>query len=152
MADRASLSVVDLGGASLLSLFVEGGFVFGMELLFAPWGLGFLVGFRFAGGGCGAGLLLSQDGGGASFSFTWCASGWWLLSLPFFLKDADQAAGVEDGGQLDLAPFSLDGGGRRCRAQVQELEGAGRGPGRWATADGSLYFDSCQSQCAMGLL
>jgi len=60
--------------------------------LSAPWGLVFLVGFRFAGGGyrfrsvClgdsmagrrgfGAALLLSLDGGGASFSFLWCSTG-----------------------------------------------------------------------------
>ena len=38
------------------------------------------------------------------------------------------------------------------RAQIQELEEAGRGPGRWATADGFFNFDSSQIQRAMGLL
>ena len=100
---------------------------------------------------------MSLDGGGASFSFLWCATGWWALSLPFFLKDADQAAGVEDGGQLDLAPFSLDGGGRRWRVVVHELKSLGCSPGRWATADGyipslgmGVYFDSFKASARWG--
>ena len=61
-----------------------------------------------------------------------------MLLLPFFLKGADQTAGAVDGGRLDLAPFFLGGGSRRYQAQIQELEEAGHGPGRCATADG--YF------------
>ena len=75
-----------------------------------------------------------------------------MLILSFFFKDAGCAAGVADGGRLDLARSSLGGGGCQWRAQIQELEGLGRGPGRWATADGFFNFDSYQSLCAMGFL
>jgi len=85
------------GGQFLSSLLSGGGsFPRWWDLLFAPWGLVFLVGFRFAGGRClfrsvclgdsmagrrgfGAALLLSLDGGGASFSFLWCSTGWWPM-------------------------------------------------------------------------
>ena len=81
-----------------------------------------------------------------------------MLFLAFFFKDAGSAVGVADGGRLDLARSSLGGDGCRWRAQIQKLEGLGRGPGRWATTDdffnvdGFFNFDSYQSLCAMGLL
>ena len=59
---------------------------------------------------------------------------------------------MTDGGWLDPGRSSFGGGGRRWRAQIQELEEAGRRPGRWVTADGFFNFDSFQSQRAMGLL
>ena len=52
------------------------------------------------------------------------------------------AAGMADGGWLDLARSSFSDGGRQWRAQIQELEEAGHGPGRCATAEGFFYFDS----------
>jgi hypothetical protein len=82
-----------------------------------------------------------------------------MLLLPFFFTNAKVAVGVADGGRLDLARSPLGGAGRRWRAWIQELEKLGRGPGRWATADGSIpssrtgvYFDSSKSQRAMELL
>jgi len=48
--------------------------------------------------------------------------------------------------------FPRRDGDRHWRAQIQELEGAGRCPGRLATADDFFNFDSSQSQRAMGLL
>ena len=59
---------------------------------------------------------------------------------------------MADGGWLDSGRSSFGGGCRRWRAQIQELEEAGRSPGRWATADDFFNFDSFQSQRAMGLL
>ena len=82
-----------------------------------------------------------------------------MLLLPFWFKDAGCAAGVVDGGRLDLPRSSLSGGLRRWRAQIQEWDGSGRGPGRWATADvfipslvTGVYFGSFQSLWAMGLI
>jgi hypothetical protein len=82
-----------------------------------------------------------------------------MLLLPLFFTDAKVAVGVADGGRLDVARSPLGGAGRRWCAWIQELEELGRGPGRWATADGSIpssrtgvYFDSSQSQPAMELL
>ena len=82
-----------------------------------------------------------------------------MLLLPFWFKGAGCAAGVVDGGRLGLSRSSLSGGLRRWRAQIQEWDGLGRGPGRWATADGfisslvtSVYFGSFQSLWAMGLV
>jgi hypothetical protein len=70
---------------------------------------------------------------------------------------AEQCLGVVEVWRLDHARPSLDGCGRRRRALVQVLKNLGRGPGRWATADGSIpffetgvYFDSFQSHRAMG--
>jgi hypothetical protein len=56
------------------------------------------------------------------------------------------------GGWPNLAQSSLGGGGRRWRVKIRELEMLGCGPGRWATADGFINFDSAQSLCAMGPL
>ena len=61
----------------------------------------------------------------------------WVLVSSFF-KGTEQATGMTDGGWLDLARSSFSDGGRQWRAQIQELEEAGHGPGRCATADG--YF------------
>jgi len=36
--------------------------------------------------------------------------------------------------------------------QFRDLGSLGRGPGRWTTAEGFIYCDSSQSQCAMRLL
>jgi hypothetical protein len=81
----------------------------------------------------------------------------WLL--PLFFTDAKVVVGVANGGRLDLARSPLGDAGRRWRAWIQELEELGRGPGRWATGDGSIpssrtgvYFDSSQSQPAVELL
>jgi hypothetical protein len=81
-----------------------------------------------------------------------------MLFLPFVFKDAGCAAVLMDGAWLDLACSFLDGGICRCRAQIQELEGSGRGPGRWVTTDDfilslktGVYFNSFQSQHAMGI-
>jgi hypothetical protein len=81
-----------------------------------------------------------------------------MLLLPFWFKDPGCAAGVVDSGRLDLSRSSLSGGLRRWRAQIQEWDGSGRGPGRWATADGfipsfatGVFFGSFQSLWAMGL-
>ena len=89
-----AVSSASCHGGQFLSILRSGGGSFPRwwDLLSAPWGLVFLVGFRFAGGGyrfrsvClgdsmagrrgfGAALLLSLDGGGASFSFLWCSTG-----------------------------------------------------------------------------
>ena len=76
-----------------------------------------------------------------------------LLLVSFFFKGTEQALGLVGGGRLYLSqPFLGGDGGRHWRAQIQELEEAGRGHGRWATADGFFNFDSSQSQRAMGLL
>ena len=76
-----------------------------------------------------------------------------LLLVSFFFKGTEHASGFVDSRWLDLSQPSLgDGGGCLWRSQIQELEEAGRGPGRWATADGFFNFDSSQSQRAMGLL
>jgi hypothetical protein len=76
--------------------------------------------------------------------------------LPFCFKDAGCAAGAMVGGRLDLARSPFGCAGRRWRARIQGLEELGRGPGRWATADGCIpfsrtgvYFDSSQSRQAM---
>ena len=61
-----------------------------------------------------------------------------MLLLPFCFKDAGCAADVVDGGRMDLPRCSLGGGVRRWRAQIQEWDGSGRGPGRWATHDGFI--------------
>ncbi|CAN6328670.1 unnamed protein product, partial [Urochloa humidicola] len=74
------------------------------------------------------------------------------MLLAFFLMGAEQAVGGAVDGWLDLARPSLDGGGRRRRAQIWELEELGCVPGRRATADGFFNFDSNQSHSAMGLL
>ena len=74
---------------------------------------------------------------------------WVLVS---FFKGTELAAGMADGGWLDLGRSSFGGGGCRRRAQIQGLKEAGRGPGRCATAEGFFYFDSNKSRCAMGLL
>jgi hypothetical protein len=81
-----------------------------------------------------------------------------MLFLSFVFKDMGCVVGLVDGSQLDLAHSSLGGGGCRWRAQIQELEGSGCSPGRWVTADRfilslgtSVYFDSFQSQRAMGI-
>ena len=76
-----------------------------------------------------------------------------LLLVSYFFKGTEHALGLVGGGRLDLSqPFLGGDGGRHWRAQIQELEEAGRGSGRWATADGFFNFDSSQSQRAMGLL
>ena len=82
-----------------------------------------------------------------------------MLLLPFCFKDARCAVGVVDGGRLDLPRSSLGGGVRRRRAQIQEWDGSGRGPGRWPTANGfipslvtGVYFSSFQGLWAMGLV
>lgn len=75
-----------------------------------------------------------------------------MLVLAFLSKGAKQGIGVADRGRLDLGRSSRGGASRRRRAQVQELVGLGRVPGRWTTAEGFIFFDSFQSQCAMGLL
>lgn len=76
----------------------------------------------------------------------------------FCYKAAEQVAGFVEVWRLGQARVSLNGGGRRRRVVVHELESLGRGLGQWATADGSIpslgtsvYFDTLQSQCAMGL-
>jgi len=81
-----------------------------------------------------------------------------MLLLAFFCKDAELSVGVVVAGRPNLAQSLLGGGGRWWRAQIRELEKLGRGPGRWVIADGfipfpmtGVYFDSFQSQCAMGL-
>ena len=75
----------------------------------------------------------------------------WVLVSSFF-KGTEQSCRMAGGGWLDLARSSFSDGGRQWRAQIQELEEAGRNPGRWATADGFFNFDSSQSQRVMGLL
>jgi len=76
-----------------------------------------------------------------------------LLLVSYFFKGTERALGLVGGGRLYLSqPFLGGDGGRHWRAQIQELEEAGRSPGRWATADGFFNFDSSQSQRAMGLL
>ncbi|CAN6331998.1 unnamed protein product [Urochloa humidicola] len=87
--------------------------------------------------------------------FVACQVRWFL---PFCFKDAGCAVGDVVGGRLDPARFPLGDAGRRRRGRIQELDGLGRGPGRWATADGfisssgtGVYFGSFQSQRAMEL-
>jgi hypothetical protein len=82
-----------------------------------------------------------------------------MLLLVLFLKGAVQLLGDVDGGWLDLPRFPLGGAVRRWGGLIQELDGVGRGPGRWATAVGfilssdmGIYFNSSKSQWAMGLL
>ncbi|CAO2145787.1 unnamed protein product [Urochloa humidicola] len=75
-----------------------------------------------------------------------------MLLLAFLVMGAEVAVGDVVCDRLDLACIFLDGGGRHRRGQFQELESLGRGPGRWATADGFIYFDSNQSLSAMGLV
>ena len=82
------------------------------------------------------------------------AAGLW----PFCFKAAERLVDFVEVWWLDHAQASLDGGGRRWRAVVHELKSLGCSPGRWATADGyipslgmGVYFDSFQSQRAMGL-
>ena len=72
--------------------------------------------------------------------------------MAFFSKDAELAMGLVVAWRLDLARPSLGDGSRRRRAKIHELEELGRGPGRWANANGSFYCDSDQSQVAMELL
>jgi len=53
-----------------------------------------------------------------------------LLLVSYFFKGTEHTSGFVDGVWLDLSQPSLgDGGGRHWRAQIQELEEAGRGPG-----------------------
>lgn len=75
-----------------------------------------------------------------------------------FFKAAEQVPGFVEVWWLDQARAFLEGGGRRRRVVVQEPKSLGCGPGRWAIADGyipsprmDVYFDSFQSQSAMGL-
>lgn len=73
--------------------------------------------------------------------------------LVFFFKSAVQVVGDVDGSRLDLAWSSLGSRCRQWRGHIQELEESGCNPGRWAIANGSFfYFNSFQSQWAMGLL
>jgi hypothetical protein len=72
-----------------------------------------------------------------------------MLLLAFSLKDTELSVGGVVGGWPDLAQSSLGGGGRRWRVKIRELEMLGRDPGRWATTDGFINFDSAQSLCAM---
>jgi hypothetical protein len=74
-----------------------------------------------------------------------------LLAFLLF-KVAEMAVGFVDGGRPDLARLPLGDGGCRWRARIWELEGSGRCPGRWATAEGFFNFDSNKSLCAMVLL
>jgi hypothetical protein len=81
-----------------------------------------------------------------------------MLLLAFFCKDVELSVGVVVAGRPDLVQSSLGGGGRWWRAQILELEKLGRGLGRWVIANGfilfpmtGVYFDSFQSQRAMGL-
>jgi hypothetical protein len=81
-----------------------------------------------------------------------------MFLLVFFLKGAVQSVGDVDGGRLDLDRFSLGGGVRRRRVQIQELDRVGCDPDRWATADSfilsyemGVFFDSSKSQRALGL-
>lgn len=81
-----------------------------------------------------------------------------MFLLAFFLKGAVQTVGDVDGGWLDLDRFPLGGDVRRRRVQIQELDGVGCDPGRWATAAGfilsyemGVFFNSSKSQRAMGL-
>ena len=75
----------------------------------------------------------------------------WLLAF-FCFKGAEMVAGDVVVWRLDPARLSLDGGSRRRRGRMQELEKSGRGPSRWATADGLFYCDFDQSLSAMELL
>jgi hypothetical protein len=81
-----------------------------------------------------------------------------MLLLAFFCKDVELSVGVVVAGRPDLVQSSLGGGGHWWRAQILELEKLGRGLGRWVIANGfipfpmtGVYFDSFQSQRAMGL-
>ena len=51
-----------------------------------------------------------------------------MLLLPFWFKGAGCAAGVVDGGRLDLPRSSLGGGDRQWRAQILERDGSRRSP------------------------
>ena len=77
----------------------------------------------------------------------------------FCFKAAELARGWMDVWWLDQARSSFDDGGRRRRAEVQELRSLGRSPGRCAIADGSIpsfgtgvHCDSPQSRQAMEFL
>jgi hypothetical protein len=79
-----------------------------------------------------------------------------MFLLAFFLEGTVQVVGDADGSQLDLARCPLGGAVRRQRVKV---EGSGRDPSRWVTADGfipssttGVFFDSYESQWAMGSL
>jgi hypothetical protein len=80
-----------------------------------------------------------------------------MFPLAPFLKDVVQVVGDVVVGRLDLVRCPRGGGGCRRRAQIQDLERLGCGPGRWATADdiipssvSGVYFGSLKSQRAMG--
>jgi len=126
-------------GGQFLSILRSGGGSFPRwwDLLSAPWGLVFLVGFRFAGGGyrfrsvClgdsmagrrgfGAALLLSLDGGGASFSFLWCSTGI-VRHLPTSGAPRQSCSGGLSGARRLLGRRRLD-------------TGVYSGDGRWAMA------------------
>jgi len=106
-------------GGQLLSSLRRGGGSLSRrwELLFASWRIVSLVDFR-AGGGCpfrsvclgdsmagrcgfGAALLLSLDGGGASFFFHWCSTGWWP-HLPMSVAPRQSCAGGLSGARYLL--------------------------------------------------
>lgn len=75
-----------------------------------------------------------------------------VVLASIFFEGAEMAEEFMVGAQLDLSLLPFDGDGRQRRAQIQELEELGCGPGRWAIAEGFFYFDSNKSQWAMGLL
>jgi len=75
------------------------------------------------------------------------------LCLPLFcFEESGHAGGHAEDGWPDRARASIGGDSRRWRVQFRDLGSLGRGPGRWTTAEGFIYCDSSQSQCAMGFL
>ena len=73
------------------------------------------------------------------------------LCLPLFcFEESGHAGGHAEDGWPDRARASIGGDSRRWRVQFRDLGSLGRGPGRWTTAEGFIYCDSSQNQCAMG--
>ena len=132
----------------------------------ASWGLVFLVGICFAGGGLpfrsaclgvslagrrGSGAVrLLLVGGGASFTLVASHRPVRGMCLPdFCFKGAVVAEGWVEGWWLDLARVSRGDVRRRRRVRIQGRRNSGLVPGRWATNDGLFFCGSPQSLCAM---